>query len=364
MVTTTIENEKKESTPQLDLTPRDVEFLIKQKVAWRVKDCGDIFPGAVVPLGAVSDETIEFEIRVDKPFTVGATGHKRNGKSIFLTRAGVVAMVMGLPVWSNYPIEFNYINEEGKSKHHINQPLNWKSLYTLSTDLEYGVVIISEIQQWLDNRASMRLNNRLFSYILRQIGKRHLSLWYDCFSLDTIDKRLPAETDVEVYCEDIRKTFWGKTKGTDMEEGEYIKLTCYARSNAWLGFTTFESGVAPEYTLYGKPYWKCYDSYFLFDPFEALAGIELDLQKTKITNKASAQPLKENDLRQVIEACLRKGEYAIQAGNLWKSAGITNADSARHGDLTREMGLVRKRRDNGFIYDLTNYQPKEEEGVA
>jgi len=343
----------------LQIENPDWAVLEKTDKPWGVKDYGDIFPGAVEPLGAVNEGTDEFQLRVDKAFTVGATGHKRNGKSLFLTRAGVIAMVSGLPVWSNYPIEFNYCHD-GTSKHYISNPLDWKALYTLSEELEYGVVIISEIQQWLDNRASMRLNNRLFSYILRQIGKRHLSLWYDCFSLDTIDRRLPAETDVEVYCEDLRKTYWGKTKGTHLAEGEYVKLTCFARTNAWLGFTTFESGFTPEYTMYGKPYWKCYDTGFLFDPFEAMAGINLDLQSINITNKQTRTPLKEGKLRDVIEGILRDGLTHISPADLWKSAGITQNETSLYSEVIKNLGLVKKRRTNGFIYDLSNYKEAEE----
>lgn len=319
---------------------------------WRVLNYGDISYAAVEPLGATDEDTNEFDLRVDKAFTVGVTGHKRNGKSIFLTRAGVVALVMGLPVWSNYPIEFDYEDKKGNRTHYISQQLDWKALYTLSEELEYGVVIVSEIQQWLDNRASMRFNNRLFSYILRQIGKRHLSLWYDCFSLETIDLRLPAETDVEVHCEDLRKTYWGKTKGTFMEEGEYIKLSCYSRTNAWLGFTSFNTGVVPEYMLYGKPYWKCYDTGYLFDPFEAMAGIEMDLEKIKITNKREPTPLKEESLRKVVETLLESGRTSIPPMQLWSSASIPISESNRYGDLLLEMGLRRRKRD----YDLTGYR--------
>lgn len=330
---------------------------------WGVPDCGEIYEGAILPMGAVSEETLEFELRVDKAFTVGATGHKRNGKSIFLTRAGVTALAMGLPVWSNYPIQFDYItyNDDGeeKRKRLTSQPLDWQALYMLDSELEYGVVIISEIQQWLDNRASMRLNNRLFSYILRQIGKRHLSLWYDCFSLDTIDKRLPAETDVEVYCEDMRKTFWGKTKGTHLEEGEYIKLTCYARTNAWLGFTTWDRNLSPEYTLYGKPYWKCYDTGFLFDPFEAMAGIDLDLEKIHITNKNKQSFRPEAALRGVIEAALANETTIIRSQALWTSAGMTENDSRLYGSLLKSLNVRKKQRADGYFYDLTEYQPSE-----
>lgn len=344
--------------PNLDLAPQEIKEIKKEE--WRVKGYGDIFPGAITPMGSIDDETAEFELRVDKAFTVGATGHKRNGKSLFLTRAGVVAMVMKLPVWSNYPIEFDYVDYDGNRRHCLSEPLDWKALYTFDEKLEYGVVIISEIQQWLDSRSSMRLNNRLFSYILRQIGKRHLSLWYDCFSLDSIDKRLPAETDVEVQCEDLRKTFWGKTKGTHMEEGEYIKLKCFARSNAWLGFTSFESGVIPEFTLYGKPYWKCYDTSILFDPLEAMAGLELDLQKTVITNKPTQAPLKEDALRGVVEGFLKKGIGEISPSELWGAAGLTTQESTRYGDLVRKMGLIKKRRTSGFIYCLENYKEAED----
>lgn len=339
-------------------TPENEEWSVvkKKELPWKVENYGDISYAAVEPLGAVSDDTAEFELRVDKAFTVGATGHKRNGKSLFLTRAGVVALVMGLPVWSNYPIEFDYVDKEGNRTHHLSNPLDWEALYMFDDKLEYGVVIISEIQQWLDNRASMRLNNRLFSYILRQIGKRHLSLWYDCFSLDTIDRRLPAETDVEVCCEDLRKTFWGKTKGTFMQDGEYIKLTCYARTNSWIGMTTNESGVRPEYMLYGKPYWNCYDTGFLFDPFEAMAGIDLDLEKIKITNKDQPGPLKEENLRKVVSALLDNGEVVIPRNELWKSAGITIGESSRYGDLIKEMGLRAKKEHGKWVYDLNGYQ--------
>lgn len=337
-----------------EITPEDLEQLKKDK-PWKVEDCGDIFPGAISPLGNYDDDTAEFELRVDKAFTVGATGHKRNGKSLFLTRAGVVALTMGLPVWSNYPIEFNYI-VDGHSKHMKSNPLDWKALYTFDESLEYGVVIISEIQQWLDNRSSMRLNNRLFSYILRQIGKRHLSLWYDCFSLDTIDRRLPAETDVEVKCEDLRKTFWGKTKGTHIEEGEYIKLTCFALSNAWLGFTSRDSGIIPEYTLYGKPYWKCYDTGYMFDPFEAMAGIQLDLQKTVITNKPEKTTSKEPQLRKTIESLLQKGITEISPTELWGISNISTGESSFYGGLIKQMGLIKRRRLSGYVYSLADYK--------
>lgn len=346
---------------ELQITEQEWHVLQKQSIEWRVKDCGTLFPGAIEPLNSDDDdETGEFDLRVDRAFTVGATGHKRNGKSLFLTRAGAIALVSGLPVWSNYPIEFYYRDDRDSNKavekHYISKPLDWNALFTFSDELEYGVVIISEIQQWLDNRASMRLNNRLFSYILRQLGKRHLSLWYDCFSLDTVDKRLPAETDVEVYCEDMRKTYEGKTEFTHLEEGEVINLKFYARTNAWLGFTTYDTGITPEYKLFGKPYWKCYDTSFLFDPFEAMAGIDLDLEKIKITNKSSNQPLKEQELRAVIEASLASGNHSIPAGALWKSAGISIPDSTRHGDLIREMGLIKRRNHQGSFYDLSNYE--------
>lgn len=349
------EKERVEISKELNLNQS--EQLVTVARPWRVENFGDIFPLAVEPLGMTGEDNKEFELRVDKPFTVGATGHKRNGKSLFLTRAGVVALVMGLPVWSNYPIEFDYRPDEKTQRHCISKPLDWRAMYMLSSELEYGVVIISEIQQWLDSRASMRLNNRLFSYILRQVGKRHLSLWYDCFSLDTIEKRLPAETDVEIYCEDARKTFWGKTKGTHLEEGEYIKLSCYARTNAWLGFTSYDSGVVPEYWMYGKPYWRCYDTSYLFDPFEALTPIALDLAPMKITNKSQQNNGYEASLRSTVEQLISNGQDTIETTELLKSAGIDQNNYSKYGKVLSSWGIERTLQNSHGkrSYILTGY---------
>jgi len=216
-------------------------------------------------------------------YVVAFTGPRGAGKTISMTFLALRDLLAGREVLANFEIE-----KDG----YRSKPLMLEDWVSLPESLQGALICIDEIQLWADSRRSMALLNRLLGYLTMQTRKRNLSLYYSIMDLNWIDSRLRWLTDIEIRCQDLFFSPWGKEKG--LERGELIKWTP-------IDITGVISGKPGKQLLprllRAKPLWNCYDSFKPVDVWGGFTQIRvkssqlvIDLRGEEEKESAAAQP--------------------------------------------------------------------------
>lgn len=309
-------------------------------------------------------------------WVVRLTGARGSGKSLLLAMLGIGELIHGRKVWSNMPliitpeaIEWGmrycsaqtrqlYCKELVGTK---SLPLDWDAFYSLSEDLNIGTVLIDEAQYFCDSRAALSLKNRLLNAIVAQVRKRNLNLYYTVKQSDWIDRRLSYETDIEIECQGMHHTDWGRE--IEIPQGEMVITRWYDLSGAATG-----NPIDPKnkwHSSYkGLIYknlhmlWGCYDTAAVVDLEEAFTNVKLDLKQRVISNKQTEADYS-TAIYEVASHIARAGNDEIGTAKFWeiaKQAGIEG--SAQHlGKYLTNMGITRKQKYGGsYSYDLRNLE--------
>lgn len=283
------------------------------------------------------------QIVAQEPLEIGFIGDRGDGKTINLARAGVLAMIQGLTVWSNFDIEFNWIDHKGELHHCKSLPLDLNSLLVLSSDFKGGLVLITEYQLYASSMSSNSTRNKLLSAIWAQIRKRSLSFYWDAKNLGWIQPWDRFETDYVVMCTNAVKTEWGKKH--HVGKGEFIFADLYKFEN-FLDKSWLEKQGS--FKLYAKPFWNCYKTNDIVDPFEAMANVDLDLEKRHISNKH--QQTIDLDLvkRKTLEWL--QSEDKLQTAWYWRELGISRReDKTLIRSYFPDWGIRHGGAGNGFV---------------
>lgn len=268
---------------------------------------------------------------------IGFSGPRGGAKTASLAYAALKARTLGLPVWSNFHIEFDLVRRNGQKERLTVDPLDFQKIYTLDESLQGGLIIIDEYQEYSNQWMSTK--NELQNAMWGQIRKNDLSFYYTSKVIRWLNNRVRYETDVEMECHDV----W-YTADSDYTEkhgqGENAFWRPYDLSGKITGRMWHEHDPpsAPDIRLYVKPIWGSYNTRNKIDVFEAHAGVVMDLEKKVITNKPGGNL----DLEKIKADTMRlfDSEEYVTLNEFWRRHNITRrADKTLLNGTFREWGL-------------------------
>lgn len=255
-----------------------------------------------------------------EPTAVAFIGNRGDGKTLSLSYCAALAMANHIPVWLNYNVEFKLKRRDGTVEHLKSQPLDMKALYTFSHEMQGGLVGIDEYQYWADSYSTQSNRNKLLNYIWMQLRHRSLSFYFTVKDPAWVDKRMNFETDLVVKCTDLFKKY-----PEDLKKGHKICWDIYRWDVEWTGyeFMRVPKLVSSKELKAAQVLFGIYNTYEIIDPLQpgAMGGVELDLEKTKVSNKSEIQfasEIYEPRLQEICEGKTRIWQHEIEAtlGNI------------------------------------------------
>jgi len=297
----------------------------------------------------------------DPSYIGGFVGNAGGGKSVSLAHTCITQMLQGRTVWSNMPVKTSpailarHTFKGQPITYKETEQLDWNLLYMLDGSISDGTVAIDEIGYFNDSRQSGSTKNRLINACIRQVRHRSLNFFYTALDFGMVDFRLRKETDFIVTCDDVAFKPWGKEN--HVKHGTVILQRYYDISGRMTGKRQdyFSPDRIPYHVFDFKamPYWHCYDTKDVISLEEAMSGVELDLQKRKISNRPDTNGLEDKIYEALVELSLNNTE--VPSSMLWAfmaSKGIEGEPNT----LGRYIPKTVKRkfsRNEGQIYDLT-----------
>lgn len=293
----------------------------------------------------------------------GYVGGAGGGKSVSLAAVNIWEMLKGRRVWSNMKVSTSkamitrglFFGKKVKFKE--TEPIDWDLLYILDESFIDGTVSIDEIGYFADSRQSGSVKNRLINACIRQVRHRGLNFFYTALDFNMVDYRLRTETDFIVTCEDISFKPWGKEN--KVEPGKLILQRYYDISGKMTGkrqdFFSKDRQAYRVRRFYATPYWYCYDTREIISLEEAFTGVELDLQKRKISNRDSYTDEKGEAIIEALIELKQAGYDRITSDELWdylETKGIEGNPSILGRYIPK--GLKRRGSNERFI-DLNRF---------
>lgn len=232
-------------------------------------------------------------------YVVAYTGSRGSGKSLRMTYDLFRRYLLkGIPVYSNMPIA---VKVNGRVYRSID--LDATDLMGLSAKLRYSVIAIDEIGRWMNARRSMCDNNLIFDYILQQIRKLSLSIYYTVQNIYFVDSRLRFQTDIEYTCQD-----W-HFKNKSVPKGEVILSDLRDWSGKVTGKQFLDTHKAFSHLkLRAKAVWGWYDTYKTQDVMDTNP-----FQKAKVKGVDEWEPF----IAEAIEDCLNSGDNRVVSKDFW-----------------------------------------------
>jgi hypothetical protein len=252
------------------------------------------------------------------------SGPRGGGKTTFLSFFAMKYLALGLKVWLNYPLAFYLVRENGKAELKKAELIDLPTLLKMEDMVKGGLVGLDEYQEIASAYGFNSIKNRLLAALWAQIRKLELSFCYTSKFYDWVDTRTRDELDIEMKCIDTSKTPWGRGK---YARGEMIFAQAMDHSGVWTGYPYRETRTAYPFKLFSRPLWGAFDSKHRINIWDSLRGVELDLQKTKITDG------KTKDGRSV-EDSIDVEAVANQVKLLF-----SNTDRIRATDLFEDLGI-------------------------
>lgn len=262
-------------------------------------------------------------------YIICLSGARGGGKTETQAWLGIIAKILGYPVWSNFPLKF-YLKKTKTAKPEIVEAemLDLSKLFALSDDIRGGLVLIDEYQTYCSKYSFNSMRNRIFGEFWAQIRKRDLSFCFTAKSIDWVDRRTISETDVELKCQDAHFS----EGGDGFKKGELVFYQVRDLSGKWTGKMFEDYPIFYPFNLPMRAVWGSYDTRQTVDVFEAMAKLELDLERTIITNKEAPNTEElEDKLRGLYEE--REKWFAPE---IFAALGIT---SPRERKFTQEVLL-------------------------
>lgn len=278
-------------------------------------------------------------LSLDRDLVGGIHGPRGSGKSETLSYLVAKKMRAGQPAWTNYPISFYVIEEDGSETYYESMPLDMDKFYAFSSEIRKGVVAITELQYFVESRTSGKEQNRIASYQLMQIRKTALSFLYDVQNPRWIDNRFGWSADFVLNCSDVAKLdydlgFTGRT----LREGEFIHWKLRDISGILTG-KPYSDEFPIEYGPYqfpGSKWWDIYPTHFIVDVYEAVHGIKKKEDKQEAISAA---------LELAIQFFLNKGEQEVASKDVWDKAselGSVIVPPNLGGQILASFGITKK----------------------
>lgn len=279
-----------------------------------------------------------FGADVDESYIWGVSGVRGSGKSMTLAYLGVRTLAMGLPVWSNFPIKFQYLQHHHDPKILESTPLNFKDLFNLSPDYFGGLILIDEYQDWANALSFMTTQNKILNSVWAQIRKNQLSFAYGAKKLRWIDIKTREETDIEIGCTDASRAPSNRFK---YKRGQMVFWDFKDWSGNWTGEAYEDNPITYPSKFFAEPIWGAYDTNQRFNIFEAMRGLKLDLEKTVISDK-NPEDKNDNINREETEKMLIglfKRDHTLRASEVFDIVGVAeNKQKNIVSRLIKDMG--------------------------
>jgi hypothetical protein len=191
------------------------------------------------------------------PEYVGAlVGQRGGGKTLRLAFHSLTALSEGMTVFTNLEL---YPEKAGiKEKPH---PLDLETLLSFDTSLQGALIVISELDTWIEKMRPMSTSSILMGKFLRQLRKRNLIVLFD--TQGEMPSVVLPQVDIIYYSHDFFFTEWGRennvAKGTDFY---YVALD-------WSGIFTGRKGTWWRECLpHANKLWNLFNTNQIFDPFQ------------------------------------------------------------------------------------------------
>lgn len=205
------------------------------------------------------------------------TGSRGSGKTLSMVH-WVKQRVKKDPrtrVWSNFKIHFS---DNGSINGWQSFPLEMDYLLEFSQDLRNGIVVIDELELFVDSMRGNTIMNRLIGYLTMQTRKRNLGVYFGIISFFWADRRLRFLTDMIFQCRDLATTPYGLKRR--LPRGHHIIWKPVDYSGELTGVRKM---YLPTRILNAKGYWNNYDTYETMDPYQAFTSVDLTAKRQKLT---------------------------------------------------------------------------------
>jgi hypothetical protein len=211
---------------------------------------------------------------MSKSLVVVYMGGRGSGKTCSMTVECALAMIAGKPVWSNYPIKFDYF--DGEEMHHFESILiDMEALMSIQqNDYIYdGLVALDEWNLFVNSRRSGAMANLVFSGVVQLIRKRKLSFYLSAQDIRTLDRNIRWQTDLTVECFDLSFRY------PNLEEGQVISQTVTDWSGVLCGRPLWDSddpilkdrNTRTRLLNGAKLFWNTYDSFGEFNVLDIMS---------------------------------------------------------------------------------------------
>ena len=165
---------------------------------------------------------------------IGIVGSMRGGKTISMVAFAHKYFLQGSTIYANLGLKFKF------------EPLRMADISNCDHDFNNALLAIDEIHLFMDSRQSMTKNSRIISYFITQSRKRNLVLVYTTQQSGQVDKRLRANTDYFIKCDNLSPK--------DAKKDVFIKMTI----NDMMGHQVIKIFKA-------DPYFELYDTHQVID---------------------------------------------------------------------------------------------------
>ncbi|MFC1984845.1 hypothetical protein ACFLUW_00405 [Chloroflexota bacterium] len=291
---------------------------------------------------------------------VGLTGPKRSGKSLELAKLLFWGLCAGKKVWSNMPVQTPKFYLDKGFPMLKTMPIDWDAFYTMSEEYQDGLMGIDEAAGVNSNRGSLSSRNRVSNAFYNQVGHRNIDLAWTAKSSGWLDRQgLGFETDIEVVCQDMAKTTWGRKR--HLKKGTNIRLEAWDRSGALTGKSAdIRDRWARPFKCWidntAWHYWDAYSTKALQSLEELFGGVKLDLTRRIISNKARVDDEMLQSVKDLATQLTANSDNLLVDCAKFRAAadisGMRVSDKVL-GQSLKQLGVEHVQRRGGNCYDLT-----------
>lgn len=298
-------------------------------------------------------------------FIGGFTGNAGGGKSLTLAYMCIWQMLKGRIVWSNMHVKTAHAIVNRKYFYGLpikpveTRPLDIRLLYMLDESFVNGTVSIDELGYFADSRQSGSIKNRLINACIRQVRHRNLNFFYTALDFRRVDSRLRDETDFLIECEDITFKPWGREN--KLPGGVGILQRYYDLSGKITGRrTNYLYGDRRPYKVQlfkARPVWDCYNTHEIIPFEEAMGGVELDIQKTRISNRTTFSEEREEQFLGALSKLKQTGNDKVESKMLWaylESQGFNESPTTLGRLIPKSVKRIYSRNEEA-VYDLSGF---------
>lgn len=293
---------------------------------------------------------------------VSITGHKRSGKSLLMARMLNIDMHGGRRVWSSMPVTTPPFLLKLGLKELKSEDIDWNMVMTLDDEYIEGTLGIDEGINVADKRNSATVKNKLVNAAMNQVGHRNLNVYTTVKRKNWMDGRFDEEVDLEIRCRDIALLPWGRQH--HVTRGTMIRLDFFDHSGAVTGREFHPKyNYRPFRTLVWKnadKWWPSYDTKKVTSLEETFTRVRLDLVERVISNKKNQENEIQEMLFNIASELKSRGNETVPCDTFWNVAqefGV-EGDSRNLGKYLKHLGIKRKEKRGGNIYELNELVPE------